>query len=33
MFIGSAEKKEVRVVVGAILMDELEEVAMCRLSV
>jgi hypothetical protein len=33
MFIGGAEKKEVRVAPGVVVVDELEEVAMCRLSV
>jgi len=33
MFIGGAEKKEVRVAVGAVVVDELEEVAICGLSV
>jgi hypothetical protein len=33
MFFGGAEKKEVRVAVGAVVVDELEEVAICGLSV
>jgi hypothetical protein len=33
MFIGGAEKKEVRVAAGVVVVDKLEEVAMCRLSV
>jgi hypothetical protein len=33
MFTGGAEKKEVGVALGAVVVDELEEVAMCRLSV
>jgi hypothetical protein len=33
MFIGGVEKKEVGLAVGAVVVDKLEEVAMCRLSV